>query len=151
MENYIMKLKIYDSNENFIGEYVGDFIEETKDSIQDTSSSGSFFEIIATLMTVAVIKFPWLLFLLAIFALFKITWKLVKLFGILCFHLSKPVIAIGWWLIRMIFSVIICVSSFVVFGILFMIQLPFTYFIHKEMPEMHELFLIIPEWWYPDW
>ena len=146
-----MKFKLYDDDENFIGEYVGDFIEDAKDDIQDTSSSGSFLEIIATLMMIAVIKFPWLLCLLVLYGLFKIIWKLIKLFGILCFHLSKPIIAVGWWLIQALFSAAVFIVSLLACVIFFIIQLPFTYAFYKEMPEMHEPFFIIPEWWYPDW
>lgn len=146
-----MKFKLYDDDDNFIGEYVGEFIEDVKDAVKDTSSDGSVLDIIVTLIVIAIIKFPWLLFILALLGLCKIVLNLIKLFGVLCFHLSKPIIAVSWWLIRMMCSVIICLLSFLVFGILFIIQLPFMYFIWKNIPEMHEPFFIIPEWWYPDW
>ena len=54
------KFKIYDENDNFIGEYIGDFVEETKDSVSE-SFDCSIGEGVLAVLCVFAFKFPWLI------------------------------------------------------------------------------------------
>ena len=123
------KFKIYDENDNFIGEYVGDFVANSFDTVTESfgeSAGAGLFAIVILL----VIKFPWLIIVILGGLLLKAIWLVIKLFAWLFWAAAKVILRSLWWALGMI-----CLSMW------WLLRLPFTWLFHKEFPD----------WWFPVW
>ena len=123
------KFKIYDEDDNFIGEYVGEFVEDAKDTVtesfEDSAGAGLF-----AIVILLVIKFPWMILVILGWLLLKAIWIVVKAVAWLLWEVLKVVLRSLWWLLGLF-----CLS------IWWLIRLPFTWLFHKELPD----------WWFPVW
>ena len=99
MANY----KVYDE----FGNFVGDIIEDTRDSVSDSISGGNV-NFAAALGLVLLLVFLWILWMV-----WKLLWPVIKFF-----------LNLVWWLIKL-----------VLFGLWWLLRLPFTLIIFKEMPD----------------
>lgn len=128
------KLKIYDEDDNFLGEYVGDFIDDMKDDVPDAFSE-SIGEGLVAFAAALIIKLPWLLLVVVAGFFLMLLWKVVKfllkclawicLMGLFCL----------WWLLQEI-----------LYGFLWLIRLPFSLAVDKEMPDWWVPDLLVPDW-----
>ncbi|MBQ8559666.1 MAG: hypothetical protein IJ439_06775 [Tyzzerella sp.] len=82
------KFRIYDEDDNFIGEYIGDFVKDTKDTVSDSFDT-SFGSGLLAISCVLAFKFPWLILVIIGWFILKLLWIVIKFVG-----------RIAWWLLR---------------------------------------------------
>lgn len=128
------KFKIYDENDNFIGEYIGDFVEEAKDSVSD-SFDVSFGSGLLTVLCVLAFKFPWLLLVIIGWGILKLLWIVLKFVG-----------RIAWWVLRFSAICLWWLLQEIVYGIWWLIRVPFTLALDKNVP-----YWWFPDFWFPQW
>jgi hypothetical protein len=119
------KFKIYDDNDNFIGEYVGELVDEAKDKVSGTSEGGIG---LGWLICLIIGGFVLYYLYVALKFICRILWISIK-------FIAKWLWAFVKWLLPMLWFlfIVLCVSLW------WLVRLPFTWFIRKE----------IPEWWMP--
>lgn len=122
------KFKIYDENDNFIGEYIGDFVEEAKDSVSD-SFDVSFGSGLFAVLCVLAFKFPWLILVIIGWGILKLLWIVLKFVG-----------RIVWWILRFSAMCIWWLLQEIAYGIWWLIRVPLTLAFDKN----------VPYWWFPD-
>ena len=110
--------KIYDEDDNFIGEYVGEFVDNAKENVASSFDNSPGAGCMAILI-LAILKFPWLIIVIIAWLLLKLMWKAVKL-----------ALRIIWWLLRLC-----CISLW------WIVRAPFMYVLYREMPDWW-----FPEW-----
>ena len=88
------RLKVYDEDNNFVGEWIGDFVEESKESVSE-SFDVSFGEGCLALLILLAFKFPWLILVIILWLILKLMWFFIKL---ICRCI--------WWVVRLPFTLI---------------------------------------------
>ena len=126
--------KIYDENDNFIGEYVGEFFENAKDTVSDSFGTSIGAGFLAILLVLS-IKFPWLIIVI-------IGWGILKLLGIVLKFLSRVL----WWVFRTVVLALWWIVQTAAIGIWWIIRFPILFGIYREMPDWW-----FPKWWWPSW
>lgn len=119
------KYKVYDENDNLIGE----FIEDAKESVSDSLGSGEI-NWAAFLGLILLFVFLWILSLI-----WAILWPVIKFIGRLLWWLLKLIGLFAWWLLQE-----------VAFALWWLVRLPFTTILYKETPEWW-----FPDWTFPEW
>lgn len=71
------KFKIYDENDNVIGEYIEDFVENTKEPVLE-SFDISFGDGILAILCVFAVNFPWLIIVIMAWFMVKLLWRITK-------------------------------------------------------------------------
>ena len=71
------KFKIYDENDNVIGEYIGDFVENSKEPVLELFDI-SFGDGILAILCVFAVKFPWLIIVIMAWFMVKLLWRITK-------------------------------------------------------------------------
>ena len=119
------RYKVYDADDNFIGE----FIDDAKESVSDTLGSGdinwaAFLGLVLVLVFLWVLSLVWAVLWPVIKFVVRLLWWFLKLLGLLLWWLLQEVAYSLWWLIK----------------------LPFTAIIYREAPEWW-----FPDWDFPEW
>ena len=128
------KFKIYDEDDNFIGEYVGDFLENAKDTVSDSFDTSLGSGCLAILCVLA-FKFPWLILVIIGWLILKLLWVVLKFIG-----------RILWWVLRICGLCLWWLLQEMVYGIWWLIRVPITLILDKNVPEWW-----FPNWWFPKW
>ena len=115
------KYKVYDEDGNFVGE----FIEEAKESVSDSISSGDV-NWAALLGLILLFVFLWILSIVWDFVI----WPVLKFIGRLLLWLLTLAGLSAWWLLQEF-----------IYLLWWLIRLPFMAILYKEAPE----------WWFPEW
>ncbi len=126
---WMSKFKVYDENDNFLGEYIGDFVEDTKENVSDSFDTSLGSGLLAMLCVFA-IRFPWLIFVIVGWFILKLIWTVVKFIG-----------RNLWWVLRLGMQCLWWLLQEVVYGIWWLIRVPITLILDRN----------VPEWWFPDW
>ena len=106
------RFKIYDEDDNFLGEYVGEFVEDAKDSVANSFAESTGAGLLS-LVVLLVIKFPWLILVIIAWLLLKAVWGIIKLVVILLWrtlqfaapYLWIAIVAVFrsfWWLLGLV-------------------------------------------------
>lgn len=94
-------MKLYDE----FGNYVGEFIENTKEQVSD-SFDISFGTGCLVILGILAFKFPWLILVIIVWLLFKLLWIILKfVFRTLWWCLGLTALSI-WWILRLPFTLI---------------------------------------------
>ena len=123
------RLKIYDENDNFIGEYIGEFVSDSFDTVAD-SFEESPLSGLASIVVLLILKCPWLLLVILFWFILKLIWISLKIFLKVAWVIAKPILRTMWWLLGLF-----CL------GIWWLLRLPFVLIFYRELPD----------WWFPVW
>lgn len=144
------KFKVYDEDDNFVGEYVGEFIDDTKTNVSESFDS-SFGLGMFSLLCFVFFKFPWMLVVIVGYYILKGIWTVSKFLGRCIWWLLKFVGFCLFWISLEAIFIILWLLQEILYGIWRLLSLPFYLIFHKEAPDWWFPELLVPDWWCPEW